>query len=218
MIDIDLIPRDYRIRQWQTRWLKVAGAVFLSLLALHGLLYTGLSAEVARIQDEIADLQAKQLITTQQRTDLEGLTSKKLEFERQLELLTGLRSGGAAQQMFVTIDRALPPEDIWFVDWRFQRSGVVVEETEATVNTGYFIVVPAGPNAEDAKPWQVQTHMTIRGQSRDHSALSAFVRALFAQPEIEDVHVGRTSLKRSSAIDVVDFDLAIVMNTDVRPN
>ena len=218
MTDIDLIPSDYRTRQWQIRWLRAAGVILVLLLAVHGAAWSVLSTQTESMQDEIADLQAKQLITSQQRTELESLNAKKSEFERQLELLNGLRSGGAAEQMFVTIERALTSDDVWFVDWRFQRSGVVIDDPEATVNTGYFIVVPADAEGNEERPWQVRTHMTIRGQSRDHSALSTFVKGLFAQPEIEDVHVGRTSLSRVSAIDVVDFDLAVVMNTDVRPN
>jgi cell division protein FtsB len=218
MTEIDLIPQDYRTRRWQTRGLKVFGGVMLSLMFLHGAAWFAFAHKVKTAQQQIAELQSKQLITSQQRDELEALGTKRNEFERQLGLLNGLRSGGAAEQMFVTVERALTSDDVWFVDWRFQRSGVVVDDERAAVNTGYFIVVPADPNAAQAKPWQVQTHMTIRGQSRDHSALSAFVKGLFAQPEIEDVHVGRTSQSRVAAVNVVDFDLAVVMNTDVQAN
>lgn len=218
MTEIDLIPSDYRVRQWQTRYLKVFGLAVLALAGAHAAAFGGLAREVALTKTQIVELQSKQLITSQQRSDLEALGAKKTEFGRQLELLNGLRSGGAAEQMFVTVERALASDDIWFVDWRFQRSGVVVDDEQAAVNTGYFIVVPARPDGGEQKPWQVRTHMTIRGQSRDHSALSAFVKGLFAQSEIEDVHVGRTSRSRIASVSVVDFDLAIVMNTDVRPN
>lgn len=218
MTEIDLIPSDYRVRQWQTRYLKLFALVMIVVAGAHVVVYAGLVREVALARTQIAELQSKQLITSQQRSDLEALSTKRTEFLRQLELLNGLRSGGAAEQMFVTVERALTSEDIWFVDWRFQRSGVVVDDEQAAVNTGYFIVVPAQTDGGEQKPWQVRTHMTIRGQSRDHSALSAFVKGLFAQPEIEDVHVGRTSRSRVASVNVVDFDLAVVMNTDVRPN
>ena len=217
MTEIDLIPTDYRIRRWQTRWLKIAAMTFTGLVVLHGAAFVALQGEAREIQTHIADLQHRQLISSQQRSELESLAASKTELERQLELLNGLRSGGAAEQMFTTVERALTSEDVWLVDWRFQRSGVVVDDPEAAVDTGYFIVVPRNENEADS-PWQVRTHMTIRGQSRDHSALSAFVRGLFSQPEIEDVHVGRTSQSRLVAVDIVDFDLAIVMNTDVRVN
>lgn len=218
MTEIDLIPNDYRTRKWQTRALKVFSGVLFSLLLLHGAVWIGLAHQVGTAQQQIAELQSKQLITSQQRSELEALAARRVEFQRQLELLNGLRSGGAAEQMFVTVERALTSDDVWFVDWQFQRSGVVVDDERAAVNTGYFIVVPADPEAEEEKPWQVQTHMTIRGQSRDHSALSTFVKGLFAQPEIEDVHVGRTSRSRVAAVNVVDFDLAVIMNTDVKAN
>lgn len=217
MTEIDLIPSDYRIRRWQTRWLKTAAVAFGLLLTLHGIAFVGFRNETREVKTEIADLQNRQLITAQQRSELEALTAKQVELERQLGLLNGLRSGGAAEQMFMTVERALTSDDVWLVEWRFQRSGVVVDDPEAAVDTGYFIVVPR-TEGEPPNPWQVRTHMTIRGQSRDHSALSTFVRGLFSQPEIEDVHVGRTSRSRVASVDIVDFDLAVIMNTDVRPN
>jgi hypothetical protein len=55
--------------------------------------------------------------------------------------------------------------------------------------------------------------MTIKGQARDHSALSGFVRRLFVQPEIDDVRILRTNLSRSNRADAVDFELAVVINT-----
>lgn len=55
--------------------------------------------------------------------------------------------------------------------------------------------------------------MTIRGRASDHSALSGFVKNLFAQPEIEDVRVQRTFAQPDRGKNVVNFELAVVLTT-----
>lgn len=216
MNDIDLIPQAYRTRRWQSKWLKYSAVLFGAVMIA---LMTGLSAlntATANTKLRIVELQTRQSVTAQQRVDLQRLNGEKAELEQKFELLSGLRSGAAAEDMFVAIDRALTDDDLWFVEWQFERAGVMVAEGVRTVNTGYFIVVPdgAGQNVDGAV--QVQTNMTIRGQSRDHAALSGFVRRLFAQQEIDDVRIRRTSASRNDEDGIVDFELAVTLNTDVR--
>ncbi len=215
MTDIDLIPQAYHTRRWQSRWIIYTA---ISLAGLVGIIVSGsfaIDAATDNARTKVAALQRQQTITTQQRADLEKLGSEKADLEGQFRLLSGLRSGAAAEKMFITVDRALTGDDVWFLKWQFQRAGVVVNGEDRTVNTGYFIVVPDGVDRADADDLRVQTHMTIQGQARDHSALSGFVRRLFEQTEIDDVRIRRTSLNRSNQSGIVDFDLAIVLNTDV---
>jgi Tfp pilus assembly protein PilN len=215
MSDIDLIPQAYRIRLWQTSWIKRSA---LLLGGLVGLLIVGsiaLGVATANAKSRVAALQLKQELTTQQRADMDRLGVEKSDLEHQFHLLSGLRSGAAAGDMFLTIDRALTGDDVWFLDWQFQRAGVMAGEEVRTVNTGYFIVVPDGAAELAADELRVQTHMTIRGQARDHSALSGFVRRLFTQPEIDDVRILRTALSNSRQTSTVDFELAVVLSTDV---
>ena len=215
MSDIDLIPQAFRTRRWQSRWIMYTA---ISLGGLVGILILGslaIDAASDNARTKVTALQRQQSITTQQRADREELGLEKADLEGQFRLLSGLRSGAAAEKMFVTVDRALTGDDVWFLKWQFQRAGVVVNGEARTVNTGYFIVVPDGVDKKDADDLRVQTHMTIQGQARDHSALSGFVRRLFEQTEIDDVRIRRTSLNRSNQSGVVDFDLAIVLNTDV---
>ena len=218
MSDIDLIPQAYRTRLWQVLWMKRSA---LLLGGLVGLLLLGaitLGVATASAKSRVESLQMKQALTMQQRADMERLESEKTELEQQFHLLSGLRSGAAAGDMFLTIDRALTGDDVWFLDWQFQRAGVMAGEEVRTVNTGYFIVVPDGAAELAADELRVQTHMTIRGQARDHSALSGFVRRLFTQPEIDDVRILRTTLSNSRETNTVDFELAVVLSTDVGGN
>jgi cell division protein FtsB len=216
MSEIDLIPVAYRTRRWQTRWMKYTVTLVFSLagLIILGLLALTIATTNARVRVEA--LKVRQMVTAQQRADIERLGAEKTELEQQFRLLSGLRSGAAAGDMFMTIDRALTSNDVWFRNWQFQRAGVTVGEEVRTVHTGYFVVVPDGAGQQASDDLRVQTHMAIRGQARDHSALSGFVRRLFVQPEIDDIRIRRTSLAHGDRADTVDFELAVVLNTEVR--
>ena len=216
MSDIDLIPQAYRTWLWQSRWMKRSALLLGGLVGMLVLSSVALGVATTNAKSRVAALQQRQAVTAQQRTDMERLDEEKTELQQQFRLLSGLRSGAAAGDMFVTIDRALTGDDVWFLEWQFQRAGVMAGKEVRTVNTGYFIVVPDGAEQLAADDIRVQTHMTIRGQARDHSALSGFVRRLFAQPEIDDVRIRRTVLNRGNQISTVDFDLAVVLSTDVR--
>ena len=218
MSDIDLIPQAYRTRLWQTSWIKRSALLLGGLVVLLIGSSIALGVATANAKSRVEELQLKQAFTAQQRTDIERLGVEKSELEQQFLLLSGLRSGAAAGDMFVTIDRALTSEDVWFLEWQFQRAGVMAGEDVRTVNTGYFIVVPDGAEQLAADELRVQTHMTIRGQARDHSALSGFVRRLFAQPVIDDVRILRTALNSGRQTSIVDFELAVVLNTNVGAN
>ena len=216
MSDIDLIPQAYRTSRWQLRWIKNSAITLGCLLVALVLGVSALGTASADARARVEVLQNRQAVSAQQRADLERMGTEKIELEQQYRLLLGLRSSAAAEDMFVTIDRALTGDDVWFLEWQFQRAGVMVGEELRTVNTGYFIVVPDGAQQPVPSDLPVQTHMTIRGQARDHSALSGFVRRLFAQPEIDDVRIHRTTLTRSNQVSIVNFDLAIVLNTNAR--
>ena len=216
MSDIDLIPQAYRTWLWQSRWMKRSALLLGALVGMLVLSSVALGVATTNAKSRVEALQQRQAVTAQQRTDMGRLGEEKTDLQQQFRLLSGLRSGAAAGDMFVTIDRALISDDVWFLEWQFQRAGVMAGEEVRTVNTGYFIVVPDGAEQLAEDDIRVQTHMTIRGQARDHSALSGFVRRLFAQPEIDDVRIRRTVLNRGNQTSTVDFDLAVVLSTDVR--
>jgi len=215
MSDIDLIPQAYRDRRWQLRWVKIYSWILGGLVGVIAVSATVIGIAGANATSRVEALQQRQAVTAQQRADLEQMGAEKAELERQFGVLSGLRSGAAAGDMFVTVDRALTGDDIWFLNWEFKRAGVVVGEEVRTVNTGYFVVVPDGAAQPASNELRVQTHMAIRGQARDHSALSGFVRRLFVQSEIDDVRIRKTSLVRNDQVDAVDFELAIVLNSQV---
>ncbi len=215
MNDIDLIPTDYRRRRWFERNAKRFGAAVAAVAMITGASYAGLQHATQQINLEIERLQGKEEITVRQRTELSQLTEEKARYESQIRLLEGLRSGISAESMFTTIDRATAGNDVWFVDWEFRRTGVVVEHERDKTEAGHFIVLPSSANGKNVEAWKIETHMSIKGRARDHSALSKFVTRLLAQPEIQDVHVLSSAQRTYKKRRVVEFDLAIVVNTGV---
>ncbi len=213
MAELDLIPQDYRDWLNQRSVLRQYFVLFVVLnvivLSATGVLAQLSKATVGRIQT----LQSQSAITEQQQVQLEQLREQQTEYERRWSLLRGLRAGAAVEDIFQIIDAALVGDDLWFVNWSFRRAGVVVDGEVREVETGYFVIV--SEDGAESRDWQVETHMTVNGQARDHQALSKFVRALFEQPSIKDVSVRNTALTDYANGRVVSFELTIVLNNAI---
>lgn len=212
-LSIDLIPSDYRQRLRMHGLLRMSLALAAAVLAMTAAGGYGLERAAYSVRQDTEQARLKLAMNAQQRDQLDRLDRQLASLNDELTLLRGLRSGAAAEDLFRIIDRSLPGNDVWFTDWQFRRAGVLVPETPGTVKTGYFIVVRPDTEADEQTPWQVETHMKIDGQARDHAALSKFVRGLFEQPEIKDVKLNRTQIRRYSNLSVVDFDLAVVLHS-----
>jgi len=215
MNNIDLIPNDYREWLQQRRMLVSHAIAFVVVFALVVAAGAALSRATAGINAEIAQLRSDNAITQQQQQQLEVLRAQKAEYERQWSLLRGLRAAAALEDVFRIVDDSIIDEELWFIDWSFRRAGIIVDGEQRGIETGYFIIVPAeGQGVEDTR-FVVETHMTIRGQARDHRALSRFVRALYRQELIADVSVRKTSQVDFADGKVVDFDITVVLNSAV---
>ena len=218
MDEIDLIPEEFHKRIQFQAWLKRAGVALLLICGLLATSYIGLHSQAQTLEKQIDRLQSQKAITTSHRQQLEKLSQQKKDLSQQLQLLAGLRSGAAAEQMFVIIDQSLPADNVWITSWKFRRAGTPVEKVDEAVNTGYFIVIPqtGGRNRNNQKQeetWRIETQMTILGQSMDHAALSDFVLNLTRQAEIENVRVVSTQLTEVNRVKLVNFNLEIVVSS-----
>lgn len=214
MADIDLIPREYRYWLWQLAWLKKSAVGLLATLLLATVGYFYLDITATSTQKELQAMQQQKAITQQQQHELEQLSNNKEELARQWSLLNGLRGGTSVESILTVVDKALLDQQVWFLDWQFARAGQTAKPKQQTTNTGYFVVASGSNKGEPAMPdrWHVDTHITIRGQAIDHAAFSGFVQRLLKQAEIADVKVVKTALSRISDINIVDFDIAILVN------
>lgn len=212
MREIDLIPASYRQARRRNVWAKALLGLLLGLVVSSAGARLWLDAAVERVESEVTRLELQQTITSAERDRLAAMTAERESYEEQLYLLRGLRSGAAATDLFEIIDAALIGGEVWFRNWEFRRAGVTDAEGQA-IETGYFLIV-AEAAPEDS--WRVETHMAIAGQAIDHATLSTFVQRLLAHSEIENVRVQRTDLQRFGERSLVDFDLAVIINRQVR--
>jgi hypothetical protein len=215
MAELDLIPEDYRNLMSQ----RVMARQYVIAFVILNIVILACSGVFARLSQQAVvhaqELKSQSAITQQQQLQLEQLSTQQSEYENRWSLLRGLRAGAAVEDIFRIIDQALVNDDLWFVNWSFRRAGVVVDGETRGIETGYFLIVPAEERSGEIPDWQVETHMTLKGQARDHQALSTFVRSLFEQSDIKDVSVQKTSLTGYANGRVVSFDLTIVLNSDV---
>jgi len=212
MHEIDLFPDELRKKLLFLRWFKLAGySIVLISVVIVGAFFLVRQAN-EKIDQEIQLFQVQREITTANRKQLEQLNQQKKNLLQELNLLTGLRSGASAEQMFVTIDRAITGPDVWITSWKFRRAGTQVEDNTETVNTGYFIVIPKGSKNHKEEIWKIETNMKLLGQAIDHVAMSKFVLNLTQQPEIENVRIVNSRLTIVNQVKVVEFSLDIVVS------
>lgn len=213
MAEFNLVPPSYELHLARLRILRLGAVAAAALLVAGITAYVGLGYWIETVRVEVAELQERQAVSARQRRTIADLNARKKELNQQWRLLESLRSGMPAKRMMETVQAALREDEVWFIDWRLRRAGIVTEKEPAANQPGYFIIVKRKGNSED---WQSMTHMTIRGQARDHSTLSEFAQRLLNQADIDDVRVQKTtaSFGRDRMLAAVDFDLAIVLNTD----
>jgi len=212
MHEIDLIPDSYRRQRSRLLWLKLSSGSIATLVLLTAAARIWLGTTVAAAETEVARLQEQQIITAQQRDELARLGVERQSYLDQLHLLSGLRSGTAAKNLFHVVDEALVEDELWFRSWQFRRAGVR-NSAGQSIEAGYFIVV--ADDGRNSEGWQVETHMVIAGQAIDHSALSRFVTRLLDYPQIDSARVRRSEQRRYADRSLVDFDLAVVINRTV---
>lgn len=214
MSEIDLIPQDYHNRLRVARLMKGFVISTIGLVLITASIYGALEYLIERDSRVVASLEQKKAAATQQRQALNDLLARSRTLTDKLEVLERLRGGAAAQDMFIAVDRALDGETVWFTHWSFRRAGKAAPQAPKTLNTGYFIVIPRGQGPGAAPAWQIGTHMEIRGQAIDYAALSNFVKRLLNQPQIGDVRVLSTHKRNYGGDSVVEYGLAITVNSN----
>ena len=211
MDDIDLIPTGYRNFIWFQGKAKLLGTCIVSMVAITAAIYTAILLTNDKIHSKISELQKQQETTSQQHEAITRFNENIQNLEHQLVLLNSLRSGTGASEMFTTIDRAMIDADVWFDTWEYQRVGSPVEQNVQSSKNGNLFILPAGNGSTTDTAWVIETHMTIKGQAKDHSALSRFVRRLSNQPEIHNIKILNTTT--ATHMNVVDFNIAVTVIT-----
>ena len=214
---MNLIPEDYKRYLQQLLMLQRWGLTVLAIIVISASISFSLNYRAEEYQKEIVVLEKKKEISSQQRNQLQNLQKDHDKLRAKHNVLEKLRGGALAKNMFSTVDRALDGNDVWFKKWRFDRAGSKTRETVKAINTGYFIVIPEGEgsNKKTGEAWKIQTRMEVNGEAKDHEALASFVRRLLRQPQIGEVRIMNTRQQTHADITVVNFKLAIIVNSRV---
>ena len=213
---MNLIPEDYKRCLQQLFILQRWGLAMFVIIVISVLISFALNYKANEYQKEIVLLEKKKAISSQQRNLLQNLQKDHSKLLTKRRVLEKLRGGELAKNMFVTFDRALDGNDVWFKKWRFDRAGSKTNEIPKGINTGYFIVIPkSNSNNKTGEAWKIQTRMEVDGGARDHEALARFVRRLLQQPQIGEVRILNTRQQAHADITVVSFKLSIIVNSRV---
>jgi len=212
---MDLIPEDYKRYLQQLYILQRWALLMFVLITISTSISFALDYKTDEFQKEIVKLEQNKAISSQQRNVLQMLEKDNRKLQVKHNILQKLRGGAVAENMFVTIDRALADNNVWFKNWSFERAGSKTSEQPKGVHTGYFIVIPESErtNKKQNEAWKIQTHMEVDGGARDHEALSSFVRRLLQQPQIADVRILNTQQRTTADKTVVDFRLVITVDS-----
>jgi len=212
---MDLIPEDYKRYLQQLYILQRWALLMFVLITISTSISFALDYKADEFQKEIVKLEQNKAISSQQRNVLQMLEKDNKKLQVKHNVLQKLRGGAVAENMFVTIDRALADNNVWFKNWSFERAGSKTSEQPKGVHTGYFIVIPESErtNKKQNEAWKIQTHMEVDGGARDHEALSSFVRRLLQQPQIADVRILNTQQRTTADKTVVDFRLVITVDS-----
>lgn len=211
MYEMDLVPNDYRERLKIRRWCRQFVIYFAGLVLLLCGSAVYLNNSLKQLREQTAKLQQGKTFNLSQRQRLATLKSQHQELAQKLEILSTLRGGAPVERIFLAIDRVMDG-DVWFRQWSFKRAGELSTAQPETVQTGYFVVIPKTDTAAKDQAWRLTTHMEISGQANDHAALAKFLRQLIDQPEIEDVQVVRTNRRVYTSMEVIDFQLVIIVD------
>jgi hypothetical protein len=215
MHELDLIPASYKERLKIKRWCQQFGLGFVSVLVIVFGLSFAITNRTMALNTRIEILQREKETTIEQQQKYNELVAKEVRLRKQLEILNGLRGGPSAKQILMAVDRVMR-NDVWFTQWSFIRAGQITQVQPATVQTGYFIIIPQEATTPTQQAWRLDTHMEISGQALDHSSLSDFISNLIKQPEITDVKVINTSLRSYTSSQIVEFKLVVIINNQFK--
>lgn len=216
MHELDLIPASYKERLKIKRWCRQFGFAFTCALVILFSLKLTIARKTSALTSKIEVLQKDKQTNIEHQQKYNELVTNEAKLSKELEILNGLRGGPSAKQVLLAVDRVMQ-DDVWFTKWSYNRAGEITPVQPATVQTGYFIVLPQEANGSpNQQAWKLNTHMEINGQALSHSSLSGFIRNLIKQPEIEDVKVVNTSLRSYISSQVIEFNLVVVINNQFK--
>ncbi|KQQ88459.1 PilN domain-containing protein [Massilia sp. Leaf139] len=215
MADIDMIPRSYREGLRVRRTLSVYGGVLALLLLVGGgasaLLRWRLAVETPLLEQQRAssgqaDTMRTRLIAAQARKD--GLSGN-------VAALSALRGTGEVAALGASLQGALN-DKVWFERLRFARTQELLQAAPPAPLPPGTVQAPTPNGALQA--WRLGTQIEIGAQAQDNSAMTAFLGALAADPNLANVRFLNSSTAAQEDGSTVGFNASatLVKREDAR--
>jgi Tfp pilus assembly protein PilN len=209
LADIDMIPRSYREGLRARRTLKVYGAALALLLVAGGsasaLLRWRLALETPRLeQGRAASLQIGAM-----RTQLTSAQARKDLLAENVGALDSLRGAGEVAALAAVLDGALN-DKVWFERLRFTRTQELLQVAPPSpLPPGTVQARAAQTGAVQA--WRLGSQIEIAGQAEGNGAMTAFLSALAADPQLANVRFLNSSTAALEDGGAVSFNAAATL-------
>lgn len=181
MREIDLIPSEYGRQRQTRRTLKYAGVLVAALVLAIGGARLALGLDIARLRPIVERLHQDEGAAASAGARVAELEQHKLAVEASLDSLRTLRRGADWKDALQIVDRAFG-KGMWM-------DRLVISAATA-------------PGTADSAE-----RIEIKGHAVEHAAVTEFARALREQPQVHEVRLVDTALRRYSTTQVVDFSI-----------
>jgi hypothetical protein len=210
MSEMDLIPVDYRQNRTRRHLLRRTMLACVLVVVCIGLVRAALTYLIWRENVQVVSLEQQEQVAEQNQARTTSFRQQKQVTEQQLAALNELRGSDQVANFLQAIDAA-HREGIWFDSVHFMRRSETgtLANVPGAAKTG-IIVVPGSPDVTPS--FDVTQSVEIAGHALNHSLLAEFMRDLGAQKTVGDLRLIDTGLRNYTAVQVVDFSLALGMN------
>lgn len=209
MADIDMIPRSYREGLRVRRTLIVYGAALALLLVAGGgagaLLRWRLALETPRLEQG----RAASLQMTAMRTQLANAQARRDLLAENVGALDSLRGSGDVAALAASLDRTLN-DQVWFERLRFTRTQELLQAAPSSPLPPGTVQARA-PQTGAVQAWRLGTQIEIAGQAESNDAMTAFLAALVADPQLANLRFLNSSAAAPEEGGAVSFNAAATL-------
>lgn len=210
---MDLIPRSYRQLIWKKQCLGYAMVSLAGFFMLTVAMYVWASSRISTLKDAISQMNQAETFVNQLKTEHQTLDDISKQLKYRVKLLGEFTKGPKANSMFTIIDSAIADKNIWFNDWRYQRT---IEKNHqknrhADHDLEQFSTEHLSQEAIEEQ-WAISTGMSIQGYTMDFETITSFMKQLSDNELIENVEVVHTNVDRTEEQDLINFKLNIKLN------
>ncbi len=206
-LEMDMIPGQYRKQRGLKRLLRHFMLTCAGVVVCIGLGRALLFYQSGRESRQLALLEQQAQLVQQNTLKTQNIRQQKQVTEQQLAELDKLRGSDRVALLLRAIDQA-HSEGVWLDSVRFVRhtAPATPVQVPGAARNG-ITVLPNDTAANSALA--IRQGAELVGHAVNHSRLAELMRQLGAQPSVADLRLIDTGTRNYTALQVVDFNLAL---------